>query len=336
MKRKLLVIVVLGIMVVAAGVGVWIVLSHRHGPGDTLVLQGNVDVREVSLGFEVPGRIDSLEVDEGDTVHAGQVIASLETGYFEDAVRQSRAALDAAKAELARLKSGSRPEEIEQARAAAAERKVAVENARRDYERYAQLISTGGVAQQTYDTARASLDQAEAQLKSALAAQRLAEIGPRAEDIQSAGARMEQAAATLADAERKLHDAKLLAPGDGIVQTRVRERGAFVNVGEPIVTVTLPRPLWVRAYVAEPELGSVRPGMEAQVTTDAAGGGKRFRGHVGFISPVAEFTPKSVETTELRTDLVYRLRVIVDDGDGTLRQGMPVTVTLRKTSAPAR
>jgi HlyD family secretion protein len=301
-----------------------------------LVLQGNVDVREVDLAFQVPGRIDSLAVDEGDRVTAGQVVATLDTGYFEDAVRGARAALAGRKAELARLKNGSRPEEVEQARAAAAERRVAVENARIDVARYEQLVKTGGVSRQVYDTARAALDQAEAQLASARAAQRLAEIGPRAEDVEAGAARVGEAEAALADAERRLRDAKLVAPGDGVVQTRVRERGAYVNVGETVFSVTLPEPLWVRAYVAEGDLAEVRPGAEAEVTGDGLGG-RRFRGRVGFVSPVAEFTPKTVETKELRTDLVYRLRVIVDDGaaGAVLRQGMPVTVTLRRAAASA-
>jgi HlyD family secretion protein len=333
-KRKApVILVVVLLLAAAAGAGAWFYLHRRHRPSDTLVLQGNVDVREVSLAFEVPGRIDSLAVDEGDAVKAGQVLAALDPGYFEDAVNQARAALDVSKAQLARLKNGSRPEEIDQARAAVAERQVAVENARLDLTRYEQLVKTGGISRQTYDAARAALDQAQAQLRSARAAQRLTEIGPRPEDIQAGESRVSQARATLADARRRLDDARLLAPGDGVVQTRVREKGAYVNVGEPVFSVTLPRPLWVRAYVAEPDLGAVRPGMEAEVTADGAGG-KRYRAHVGFVSPVAEFTPKTVETKELRTDLVYRLRVIVDDDDAAaLRQGMPVTVILKKPGA---
>lgn len=329
-KLPLVLVVALLLLLVGAGVGVAFYLDRHRRSSDVLVLQGNVDVREVGLAFQVPGRIESLAVDEGDAVKAGQVVATLETGYFEDAVHSAEAAAESAKAELARLKNGSRPEEIEQARAMTEERRVAAANARADFTRFAQLMDGGGVSRQAFDAAKAALDRAEAQLKSAQAAQRLSEIGARAEDVEAAAARLSRAQAELADARRRLGDARLIAPGDGIVQTRVREKGSYVNVGEAVFGLTLPKPLWVRAYIAEPDLGAVRQGMEAEIATDSPAG-KRYRGHVGFVSPVAEFTPKSVETRELRTDLVYRLRVIVDDADAALKQGMPVTVTLRRS-----
>ena len=111
--------------------------------------------------------------------------------------------------------------------------------------------------------------------------------------------------------------------------TRARERGAIVSPGETVFTLTLSSPVWVRTYVNETDLGRVQPDMPAYVTTDSAPK-KFYTGHVGFISPTAEFTPKSVETRELRTDLVYRLRIVVDNPDGALRQGMPVTVRFDK------
>ncbi|MDP9174343.1 MAG: secretion protein HlyD [Planctomycetota bacterium] len=325
MKRVVLVVVLLLVVVGGSVAITWMVMSRRGDDPARLVLQGNVDVREVNLAFQDAGRIDSLAVDEGDIVHAGQVIATLEPGYFEDAVAQARATLVARQADLARLKNGSRPEEIAQARALTAERSATRANATAEFQRQQELIGRGATSKQAFDNAQASLRQVEAQVKSAEAAQHLTEIGPRLEEIDNAAAQCKQAEAALADAERHLHDAKLLAPGDGVVQTRARERGAYVNVGDTVFSVTLPKPIWVRAYVAEPDLGRIQPGMEADVATD---GGKTYRGQVGFISPVAEFTPKSVETKELRTDLVYRLRVVVDAPDGFLRQGMPVTVTL--------
>jgi HlyD family secretion protein len=118
------------------------------------------------------------------------------------------------------------------------------------------------------------------------------------------------------------------------VLSRVREPGAIVAPGETAYTLSLDRPVWVRAYVQEPELGLIRPGQDVQVLTDTRPE-RPYHGQIGFISPVAEFTPKSVETPELRTDLVYRLRVVIEDADPGLRQGMPVTVRIPGGAASA-
>jgi HlyD family secretion protein len=133
--------------------------------------------------------------------------------------------------------------------------------------------------------------------------------------------------ANLLKAKIALSDTQLRAPNNGIILTRVREPGAIVDPTQIVYTLTLDNPVWVRAYIDEPDLGRIYPGQKAEVTTDS-NAGKIYYGHIGFISPEAEFTPKNVETTQLRTDLVFRLRVIVDNPDRGLRQGMPVTVKL--------
>ena len=140
-------------------------------------------------------------------------------------------------------------------------------------------------------------------------------------------AAVDAAAAALELAEIRLRDALLTAPQDGIVLTRAREAGAIVQAGQTVYTLSLVDPVWLRVYVDEPQLGRIKPGMAVRVRVDAVPD-KEFAGRVGFISPAAEFTPKSVETMEVRTSLVYRLRVQVDDPDNVMRQGMPVTVTL--------
>jgi HlyD family secretion protein len=170
------------------------------------------------------------------------------------------------------------------------------------------------------------LNTARAQAQSAQAALDLVVAGPRIEDIDAAQAQLATEKAQLIETQRRQTDADLVAPNDGIVLTRARERGAIVQPGETVFTLTLNQQVWVRAYVGERDLGRVKPDMAMAIRTDAVGG-KTYHGTIGFISPLAEFTPKSVETTELRTDLVYRLRIIVSDADSGLRQGMPVTVT---------
>lgn len=141
-------------------------------------------------------------------------------------------------------------------------------------------------------------------------------------------ANVDEAKAALDTALTNLQDTEIFCPTNGWILTRIREPGSVVEVTEPIFTLSVESPVWIRAYVSEPNLGKIYPGMEAIVKTDAKPS-PVYYGHIGFISPVAEFTPKNVETTDLRTDLVYRLRIIIDNPDPYLRQGMPVTVQLK-------
>jgi HlyD family secretion protein len=299
----------------------------RGEEGTALTLYGNVDVRQVNLSFKVDGRIETLAVDEGDSVKAGQVIATLDKRYFQDELRVARAVRDNLAAALAKLKNGSRPEEIAQARAQLALQQATLERARNDYGRQRRLIASGAVSREEFDQFQATWRVGEASVKYAQETLRLAEIGPRQEDIDAAIAQLAQQDASIIQTERRLADSDLVAPNDGTILTRAREKGAIVQAGETVFTLTLASPVWVRTYVNERDLGLIRPNMPAEVRTDSAPG-KIYRGYIGFISPTAEFTPKTVETRELRTDLVYRLRVIVDNPDGGLRQGMPVTVIL--------
>ena len=298
-------------------------IGFRSSDADVVTLMGNVDIRQVNLGFKVAGRIAEMKVDEGDRVTAGTVIASLDTSYFADEVRLARARVDAQTAVVARLENGTRPEEIAQARAIVAEREAAVALAEATLSRQQDLAERGVSAHQRHDEATAASEQARAALKSAQESLKLAELGPRREDIDAAKSQLEAENASLAQAERRLADANLVAPGGGVVLTRVREPGAIVGVGETIYAVTITAPVWVRTYVAEPDLGRIWPGMPVEVATDA---GKTYRGQIGFISPVAEFTPKSVETKELRTSLVYRMRIVVEGETGGRLQGMPAMV----------
>jgi HlyD family secretion protein len=311
----------------SAGVAAWYFLAQGGGEEAQLVLQGNIDVRQVNLSFKVDGRLETLLVDEGDTVKAGQVIATLDKRYFHDELRVARAARDNLAAALAKLEHGSRPEEVAQARAQLALQRATLERAGRDYQRAVRLIGSSALSREDFDQYQATSRVAEANVKYAQETLRLAEIGPRQEDIDVASAQLAQQEASIIQTERRLADSDLVAPSDGIILTRAQERGAILQAGATVFTLTLASPVWVRTYVNERDLGLIVPGMQAQVTTDTAPE-RPYAGHIGFISPTAEFTPKTVETRELRTDLVYRLRVVVENPDGGLRQGMPVTVTL--------
>jgi HlyD family secretion protein len=324
MKSRRFVFLIL--LIGAAASGYWWYYL-RPAPNRPLILQGNVEIRQVNLGFKVAGRIEKLDVDEGDTIRLGQTLASLEKVYFEDALEQARAQRDQMAANYERLRAGNRPEEIAQARALVAEREATLTNARVTQNRASELLKTPAGAQKTFDDAQAAERQADAQLNSSRQALRLQEAGFRQEDIALGKAQLGERQAAVTVAERNLADADLIAPSGGTVLSRVREAGAIVAAGEAVYVLSLTSPVWVRTYVSEPDLGRVRPGMEVQVKTDTPSG-KTYTGQIGFISTAAEFTPKTVETTELRTALVYRLRIVVSGDTSFLRQGMPVTVTV--------
>jgi HlyD family secretion protein len=309
--------------------GAWYGFIRQGEEEIDLHLQGNIDVRQVNLSFKVDGRLATLVVDEGDAVKAGQVIATLDKRYFEDELRVANAVRDNLAANLAKLEHGSRPEEIAATRAQTAAKEATLAQAKSDYARYQELDKTpGAVSKQDLAKYGAQLAVAEADVKYAHQSQRLMEIGPRQEDIDGARALLAQEAANIIQIERKLADSNLVAPNDGAILTRSREIGSIVHASDTVFTLTLTTPVWARTYVSERDLGLLRPGMPASVTTDTDSH-RPYLARIGFISPTAEFTPKTVETREIRTNLVYRLRVVVDNPDGGLRQGMPVTVKTR-------
>ncbi len=303
-----------------------IALWKRSGSG-ALALQGNVEIRQVNLGFKVAGRIEKLAVDEGDRVVEGQTLASLEKVYFEDALAQARASRDQALANYDKMKAGNRPEDIAQAEATLTENEATLQNATQTLDRAQALLNSASGTVKTYDDALGAQREAAARVNVARHALDLMRAGFRIEDIEAARAQLAQQEAAVMVAERQLADADLIAPSAGVVQSRAREVGSIVNVGEAVFVLSLTNPVWVRTYVSEPDLARVRPGMAVEVKPDNRDIAP-MKGTIGFISTTAEFTPKTVETRELRTALVYRLRVVVEDPNDVLRQGMPVTVNV--------
>ncbi len=311
-------------------------LLRDGGNHGVLRLYGNVDIREVEMAFRQPGRMDSMAFDEGDSVTAGTVMARLDARPYREKVAAVEAELQAAKAGLDKLRSGNRPQEIAQAREGMRQTQAAAHEAERNFRRQSDLLESGASSERTVDAARAVRDQAAASLAAATAALSLATAGFRSEDIAAGEARVAAAEAALAQAHTALADTELVAPSDATVIARVREPGSMVASSTPVYGLSLRDPVYVRAYVSEPDLGRIAPGVQVEVHTDSSS--RVYHGQVGFISPRAEFTPKTVETTDLRTDLVYRLRVVVVDADLSLRQGMPVTVdvgTNRTSDKPA-
>ncbi len=321
--KKPAVILLAVVVVLAAGFGGW--WWYQSQQDKTLTLYGNVDIRTVNMSFRVGGRLASLTVDEGDTITAGQTLGELDKAPYQNALLQAQAGVSVAQAQYDLMQAGYRDEEVAQAAAAVKQAQAAYDYAQNFYNRQQGLWKSRTVSANDLENARSSRDQALATLKSSQDKLRQYRSGNREQDIAQAKASLEQAQAQLAQAQLDLHDTTLVAPANGTLMTRAVEPGSMLNAGSTVLTLSLTRPVWVRAYINEASLGEARPGREVLLYTDGRAD-KPYHGKIGFVSPTAEFTPKTVETPDLRTDLVYRLRIIVNDADEALRQGMPVTV----------
>ena len=324
MNRKLLVVPVV-VVLVAAGAG-W-ALHDRGEPGRDLVLHGNIDIRQVELAFNASGRVDQVLVQEGDHVTQGQLLARLDTTRLQLARDQARALADAQRSQAAKLKAGSRPEEIRQAGAERDAARAAANDARQVYRRQLDLVARHYVSQQQADSARNALDAAQERLKAAEEGYRLAVLGPRKEDVAAAQATLAAQDAAVAGLEHDIAEGELHAPNAGIIENRVLEPGDMASPQKSVFTLALTDRVWARVYLPEAALGRIVPGARASISSDSHPD-KPYAGWVGYVSPGAEFTPKTVETAELRTSLVYQARVFACEGRDDLRQGMPVTVTI--------
>ena len=288
-----------------------------------------IDIRQVNLAFLWPERIKSILVEEGDFVKAGQPVAEQETDTLKIEIEQAKAAGQAAYQTYLALKNGSRPEDIAKAEAAVLVAQSRLHLAQKDFERVDGIFKSTkgqGVSKQSLDTQSSQLQVAKNELFSAQKSLELAKIGPRAEDVARAYAQWQQTKAQVAQLELKLKQSTLYAPLDTTVRSRLLQPGDMASAQVPVLALAINSPKWVRAYVNEVNLGKIKPGQQAYVTIDAYPN-EKIPGHVGFISSVAEFTPKTVQTPDLRTNLVYEVRILVDDKENHLRLGMPATVS---------
>lgn len=298
-----------------------------HGKAAEIALSGTVDAREVDVSFQVGGRIRHLGTDEGRPVGVGEIVAEIDPLDLQLTLARAQAQAASADRTLAVLKVGSRVQDVQSAGAALRQAQADLRFARTQQERTAKLVADHFAPPQQLDTANDQVDVAEAKVEQARQNLSLLREGARKEDIARAAADLDAAKALAATAEQQLAYARLTSPVAGIVSVRLAEQGQNVAAGQPVFRIAeLDRP-WVRVYLGEKDLPRVKLGQAARVQVDGLPG-KVFTGHLGFISPEAEFTPKTVETRALRVDLVYRAKVEIDDGAGQLKIGMPADVRL--------
>jgi HlyD family secretion protein len=334
MKRKLRIILPILVLLGIGALALQYFLNVENKNAQShLNLYGNVDIRTAQLAFIEQERIAQVMVEEGDAVAAGQTLATLQVQRLQAQMDQARSQAEALQEVVKRLEAGTRVQQIDQARAEVASAKTRVANADQTYQRLLKTASGGVTSEQDVDNARTQLVVAKAQLEVKAKDLNLALEGPRKEDIAEARSQLQAAKAAVDLFKIRLDDMTLKAPAAGVIQNRILEPGEMAGPTRPVFTLALTDPKWVRAYVPEPDLGRIAMGMKALIRSDSFAG-QTFEGWIGFISPVAEFTPKSVETTDLRTKLVYEVRVFAHDPQNRLRLGMPVTVTVDLAAAP--
>jgi len=329
-KRKVIAVLVILAIAVTAGLLLW---RRAEVESTSLLLYGNVEIRQVDVAFNATERVEAMLVEEGDAVEKGQLLGTVQTARLVAAVRRGEAQVSSQEQVVARLETGSRLQEIQKARADLGAAQARAKDAEATLQRFQSAVDSGAVSRQDLDNALAKNDVAQAELKSAGEALSLVLEGPRQEDIAAAKATLEAHTAELAIAHKNLADANLISPATGIIQNRILEPGDMASPQVPAYVLALNDPVWVRVYVLETDLGKIQPGMIAKVRTDSFPD-KFYDGWIGYISPTSEFTPKSVETETLRSSLVYQVRVYIKNPQNELRLGMPVTVTIDLAKKP--
>ena len=319
LKRPVLIIPVL---LIAAVLVYFLFFRGQAVNPDILRLSGHIEATQTDLSFKVPGKITAIHFQEGDEIKAGQTVAVLEDKDLRQDVAQAEGAYGAARANLAKLLAGSRPQEKKESAAAVAQAKADLVDKEREFRRMQALFERRTVSAQTRDKAEAAYLMAKEAHRRSHENYSLVMEGPRKEDIDAARAEVARTEAALGLARTRLGYATITCPINCVVLVRPTEPGEVVAIGSPVLTVGDLDNAYFEGYVPETDLAKVRYGQKAEITTDSYKD-RKYPGQVYFVSSKAEFTPKTVETHKERVTLVYRTKIRVENQDHSLKPGMP-------------
>jgi len=380
-------IFVLGALIAAM---VYASLSGRTRSSDRIVISGNVELTQVNIAFKTAGRLVECDVNEGDDVRRGMVIAKLDRDQLirqrereraglamseallaesksaanwqrqmlQADLEERKAELASADAHLAELSNGSRPQEIQQAKAAVESARSEYEQAKKDWERAQSLHANDDISASQFDQFRTRFASAEAAFQQAQEKLSLVQDGPRREVVEGARAQVARARAGLkageanelelarreeevtarqADIQRaqaqialidaQLEDTIAISPINGVVLVKSADVGEVLAPGATVITIGDLQHPWLRGYIGERALGRIKIGSAVRVTTDSFAG-KVYSGRVSYIASEAEFTPKQIQTQEERVKLVYRIKIDIDNPQQELKNNMPVDAEL--------
>lgn len=335
MKRRIPILIALAALV-AAGVYLYPRLAKKSTPRNEIVLSGNIEAHESLVSFKVQGRITELPVEEGQWVERGALLARLDDADYLQKVRIDQATLGVRKSNLALMLAGTREQEIKAAEQTMLDAKADLQQKNLDDQRAQRLFSEDAISAQDRDLSSTAVKRSQATYEAAQQRYNEALEGSRKEDVAIAQANLKEADANLGMSRVNLDYTILRAPANGVITVRQAELGEVVVPGTPVVTLADLDHIWLRAYLAETDLGRIRWGKDVVITTDTYPG-KQYHGRVSFIASDAEFTPKSVQTYKERVTLVYRIKIDIDNPNHELKPGMPADahiVLTANNSAP--
>ncbi|HDO35939.1 MAG TPA: HlyD family efflux transporter periplasmic adaptor subunit [Nitrospirae bacterium] len=325
MKKRLL---IAGLVIAVTAAVLFLAVQPRHEAGeDVIIASGNVEVTEVDMGFKHPGRVTELYTDEGRRVKKGQILAVLDKAELESMVQERKARLNEAVVKLQELRAGSRPQQIEKARADVGYAEAVFSNAKNDYERDRFLFENGAISARQMDASEKAYQVSLSRYRHAKEALSLVQEGPRKEELKAQQMRVQQAEAALRASEERLKETMIYAPVSGVILRKYVEAGETVAGGMPVYTIGDLKNPWIKVYIKEDRLGLVKLGQKAMVTTDSYPG-KIYEGAITRISSKAEFTPKNVQTEEERVKLVFGVEISVNNEKDELKPGMPADVRI--------
>jgi HlyD family secretion protein len=331
MKRRLPILILLA-AAIAAGAYLYPRLTRETEPRNQLTLSGNIEAHESLVSFKVQGRVVDLPVEEGQRVEPGALLARLDDADYRQKVRIGEATVHVRESNLALMLAGTREQEVSALEQTMINAQADLEEKKLEYDRAQRLFSKDELSTQDRDLANTALKRAEATFRAAQQRYNEAVEGSRKEDIAIARANLGQADADLGLSRVNLDYTTLHAPSAGVITVREAELGEVVIPGTPVVSLADLDHIWLRAYIAETDLGRIRWGQEATITTDTYPG-KQYRGHISFISSSAEFTPKSVQTYKERVTLVYRIKIDIENPNFELKPGMPADARINVAEA---
>mgnify|MGYP003590510807 CR=1 FL=1 len=323
MKKRLRVLLILLIVAGLTTAALW---RYQQQQQQARVFTGTVEVTKTDITAKINGYISDWTLQEGSFVQAGQLVARLDRKDLTAAGKRDQAALEKAKAQLADLEKGARPAEKKEAAANTAAAQAEFDQAQKDLTRQSALYAASAISRQQLDTSQSAYDTAEAHLRAASEREALLLAGNREDVIAAAREEVTRARAAADITSIEAGDSEIKSPLSGYVLTKNIENGEYAAAGTPLATIADLQDAWIRIYIPSTELGRYKIGDAARIRTDAFPD-QVFSGKIREIRDSAEYTPRQSITPRERANMVFAVKISVDNAQEVFKPGMPADVT---------